>query len=296
GPRGIITLMGLLRAGARAVRQEAARWRPDVIHAHWWFPAGLQVRMSGTAVPYVVTLHGSDVRLIGKNPVARWLAARVLDGARRVTAVSSWLRLRAARPEARVLPMPVDVATFHADSTPRAPTRFVFAGRLNAQKGLDVALRALPQVPSHATLDVLGDGPWAATLRRDAERLGVAARVRWMGQGGAADLSAAFREATAVLMPSREEGLGLVAVEAQLCGARVIATRSGGLPDVVLPGGGVLVPVDDAEALAAAMTEALRMPVETASEEARALLLERFGPTAVARAYRAVYAEALSDA
>lgn len=295
GPRGLLSLVGLLRAGVRAVRHEVTRWHPDVIHAHWWFPGGLQVHLARTGVPWVLTLHGSDVRLIGANPVARWLSGRVLGSARRVTTVSEWLRHRAGHPSARVLPMPVDISTFHPNDVGRDPARFVFAGRLNAQKGLDVALGALSLVAPPATLDVLGDGPWAATLRRDAERLGIASRVRWMGQGSATDLADSFRSATAVLIPSREEGLGLVAVEAQLCGARVIATRSGGLPDVVLPDGGTLVPVDDAEAMAAAMRTMLDGAGGSVPATASGTLLERFSPSAAAHAYRGVYAEALSD-
>ena len=292
GPAGLATLAALLRSGTRAVRTEVRRWQPDVIHAHWWFPGGLQVRMARVEVPMVLTLHGSDVRLIGANPLARWLAHRVFTAARRVTTVSAWLRARAGLPDAEVLPMPVNVETFHSDATPRAAARFVFAGRLNAQKGLDVALRALAEVPAHATLDVHGDGVWSATLRRDAERLGLGDRVRWMGQGSAASLAQAFREATAVLVPSREEGLGLVAVEAQLCGTRVIASRSGGLPDVVREGGGTLVPAEDVPALTRAMTDALAHP-GAVSPDAHAALIARFSPAAAAAAYRAVYAAAL---
>lgn len=291
GPAGLATLVALLRAGARAVRAESRRWRPDVIHAHWWFPGGLQVRMARVDVPMILTLHGSDVRLIGGNPLARWLSRRVFAAAQRVTTVSSWLRARAGLSDAEILPMPVDVDAFHPDATPRAPARFVFAGRLNAQKGLDVALRALAEAPAYATLDVHGDGPWAATLRRDAERLGLGDRVRWMGQGSAAALAQAFREATAVLVPSREEGLGLIAVEAQLCGTRVIASRSGGLPDVVRDGGGTLVPAEDVPALARAMTEAITHP-GAVTAEAHATLAAGFSPGAAAAAYQAIYAEA----
>jgi glycosyltransferase involved in cell wall biosynthesis len=98
-------------------------------------------------------------------------------------------------------------------------------------------------------------------------------------------------------MPSREEGLGLVAVEAQLCEAPVVAYASGGLTDVVMPEhGGVLVPTGDIGELAAALARVLDDPVEAARDGARArrAMLERFSPDAVARQYAGWYAQAVA--
>ena len=98
-------------------------------------------------------------------------------------------------------------------------------------------------------------------------------------------------------MPSREEGLGLVAVEAQLCGAPVVAYASGGLTDVVTPGaGGALVEPGDIDALASALGLLVTNPVEADERGRRAhdRMLERFSPESVARGYLTLYEQAIA--
>ena len=98
-------------------------------------------------------------------------------------------------------------------------------------------------------------------------------------------------------MPSREEGLGLVAVEAQLCGAPVVAYESGGLTDVVrADAGGVLVPVGDIAALASAIASLVDQPADAARRGrlAHAEMLARFSPETVAQRYLECYRDAIA--
>ncbi|MDH5235321.1 MAG: glycosyltransferase family 4 protein, partial [Gemmatimonadota bacterium] len=142
------------------------------------------------------------------------------------------------------------------------------------------------------SLDVVGDGEDAAPLHALAEHLGVAGRVHWRGQLPRSEIPDVYRRAQALVIPSRDEGLGLVAVESQLARTPVIAYRSGGLPDVVSPEwGGTLVPAGDTRALADAMRNLAADP-EAAAEHgstARALMLDRFSPSAVAATYLEIY-------
>jgi glycosyltransferase involved in cell wall biosynthesis len=299
--RGKVALVGLLAGGSIALRGELERMDPDVIHAHWWFPAGLLALLAGSDVPLVTTLHGSDVRLARRVAMVHPLFRRVIRRSAAVTAVSTWLagEARAMAPGSAisVSPMPADTSTFQESGAERIHGRFLFVGRLNAQKGLADLLDAFAWVPPEATLDVIGEGENAAALRERAVALGLGSRVRWRGSLPRNELPAVYSTACAVIVPSRNEGLGLVAVEAQLCRTPVIAYRSGGLPDVVDPAwGGMLVPPGDTRALAAAMTGVLKHPEATSTQgaAARAKMLDRFSPGTVAASYRELYRRAVS--
>ncbi len=301
--RGKGALAGLLAAGSYAVHTEIERLEPDLVHAHWWFPSGLLALGSTTDLPLVTTMHGSDVRLARKVALVHPLFRKVMGRSAAVTAVSSWLagEARAMAPVARiaVAPMPADVTLFRDEPAERVKGRLLFVGRLNAQKGLGDLLEALAWTAAGTTLEVLGAGDDAAKLRAQAERLGLRDRVHWRGVVPRSELPAAYRRAQAVVMPSRNEGLGLVAVEAQLCRTPVIAYNSGGLPDVVSPEwGGTLVPPGDTRALAEAIDTLL------ASKDgglgfgaaARARMLDRFAPSSVAAGYVHTYRAVLPRA
>jgi glycosyltransferase involved in cell wall biosynthesis len=302
-PSGAAALAGLLGAGALALRRAAHG--ADLVHAHWWFPAGVQALAARTGLPLVTTLHGTDVRLARSRPAARAACARVLRASARVTAVSGWLAAEAAgfapdlaRPIA-VAPMPVDDQAFSPGPSGRPRDELLFVGRLDRQKGAEVALRALAKLTGPAAalpLRVVGGGPDEAALRRLAGDLAVAARVRWDGQVPQADLADRYRRAAVLVVPGRDEGFGLVAVEGQLSGAPVVAAASGGLLDVVDDGQtGRTFPPGQPEVLARTVEEVLADPEATArmAATARERAAARFGTAASASAYAAVYAEAL---
>jgi glycosyltransferase involved in cell wall biosynthesis len=302
-PGGALALAGLLGAGALALRRVGRG--ADLVHAHWWFPAGVQAMAARTGLPLVTTLHGTDARLAQSRPAARAACARVLRASARVTAVSGWLATQAAgfAPDlagrVAVAPMPVDDLAFSSGPADRPRDELLFVGRLDRQKGAEVALCALARLTGPAAalpLRVVGTGPEAAALRRLAGELGVAGRVRWEGQLPQAELADRYRRAAALVVPGRDEGLGLVAVEGQLSGAPVVAAASGGLLDVVADGRtGRTFPPGQPDAVARAVEAVLADPAGTArmAEEARKRAAARFAPAGAARTYAAVYAEAL---
>ena len=304
-PTGALTLGGLLGAGALAARR--AGRGAELVHAHWWFPGGVQALAAGTGLPVVTTLHGTDVRLARSRPAARAACARVLRASARVTAVSGWLADQAAafapglaRPVA-VAPMPVDDRAFSPGPGDRPRDELLFVGRLDRQKGAEIAVAALALLDGPAAglpLRVVGGGPEAAALRRLAGELGVAGRVRWDGQISKAELAGRYRRAAALVVPGRDEGLGLVAVEGQLSGAPVVAAASGGLIDVVADGRtGRTFPPGEPAALARAVESVLADRDATArmTRAAREEAAARFGCVGAASAYAAVYAEAIAD-
>ena len=318
---GKLALVGLLRALRRAVREQisaaAAAGDPyAVVHAHWWFPAALalwRARWVGDP-PLVVTMHGSDVRLATKVGASHGIMRAVLAQAAVRTAVSGWLADSASRiapaSTVAVSPMPVDVRHFGApnpapDGTPAARNGVLFVGRLNAQKGIADLLdaMAMPAMhafatnsgPSQAMLEVVGDGPDRDALMAKADALGITHRVRWYGALPQPALVPLYQGASVVAIPSREEGLGLVAVEAHLCGTPVVAFADGGLLDVVRPGhGGTLVTVGHTEALGTALVRLLadESLARRLGALAREEMLIRFSPASVADRYLAHYREA----
>lgn len=197
-------------------------------------------------------------------------------------------------PEARlaVLANPVDREALRAAATPprRAPgpgVRFVAAGRLHRQKGFDRLIAMMAEMPADAHLTIFGAGPEDAALTRQAESLGLAARVRFAGFAPAP--WADFAGADAFLLPSRWEGMPNAALEAFACGTPVIATPdSGGLPALAgdCPSGALRIATIPEDFLA----EMQRVRAAAPVEPRRDLLPEAFALSRVAARFAALLA------
>ena len=296
-----VTMLGFL--GADFAKSVMARRRvtPDLIHAHWWFPGGLVGTWLGglSHLPLVTTLHGTDVRLAKSVAVARPLFRHVITHSAKVTTVSHWLAgeldLLVPNRSPVVAPMPVATELFEPDdSIPR--DGILFVGRLNAQKGLDQLIRALAGMKTSSVLDVVGDGPARESLGTLATELGVADRVRWHGQVRQGELPKFYQRARVLAVPSIDEGLGLVAVEAALCETPVVGFRSGGTPDVVRDGStGILVEANNVPALSAALDDLVNNSARASSmgQSGRMYALANFAPESAAQKYLSIYQQAL---
>ncbi|HSJ62785.1 MAG TPA: glycosyltransferase family 4 protein [Gemmatimonadaceae bacterium] len=294
---GGLTLLGFLAAARRATTNASRAHRATIVHAHWWFPGGLAAA-SVTSLPLVTTMHGTDVRIARASGAARRAMRWVLTRSAACTTVSEWLaaRVREMAPAATplVAPMPAAVELF-TPGTRSADGPILFVGRFNRQKGVRHLLDAVARMRSRVPVRLIGAGPDGDRLRRQAGELGIAERLEWLPPQPQQALAEHYRQAAVVVVPSIEEGLGLVAVEAQLCGAPVIAAASGGLPDVVEDGRtGVLVPVAAPEPLARALDALLadREHAATLGRNGRAAALAKFAPEAVAARYEDIYRQA----
>ncbi len=285
---------------------------PDVVHVHYALPAApmalLALRMTGRrALPaLVVTLHGSDVTVLGRHAALRPLLLPVLERADAVTAVSRFLAGEAAalglsRPVA-VLPNLVDVDHFR----PRRPAEFrsflarpeeavlIHVSNFRPVKAVLDVIRvfALVRRRRRVRLVLVGEGPDALRAREEVEALGAAAEVSFLGLRP--DVAAILPAADVFLLPSLNESFGLAAAEAMACGVPVVASAVGGLPEVVVDGEtGFLRPPGDVEAMAEAVLslldhDELRLRLGAAAR-ARAELL--FAPAAVLPRYEALYRE-----
>ena len=226
----------LLASFVRAARRVDA----DLLHAHW-LPAGWVAESSGK--PYVVQVWGTDVELARRAP---WLARRVLRRARLVIAASNDLAERAralgAR-EVRVIPSGVELP--ERVGTEAEPAEVLYAGRLSAEKGVLELLDAAKGL----NLVVAGDGP----LR---DRIPFA-----RGFVPHDELQQLYARAAVIACPSRREGFGVACLEAMAHGRPVVATRVGGLLDLVVDGEtGIVVPPRDPAALRSALERLLADP------------------------------------
>jgi glycosyltransferase involved in cell wall biosynthesis len=274
---------------------------PEVVHAHWWFPNGVVGAWLGRLahVPLVTTLHGTDVRLARSVGVAKPMFAHVLKHSAAVTAVSNWLKEEAEAlvPGVHPIVAPMPVATdLFGPGLSRDGQRLLFVGRLMPQKGIEHLVHALASMKSQASLDIVGDGPGRASLTQLAQQLGVSSRIRWHGQLTHSELPALYQRAAAVVVPSVDEGLGLVAVEALLCETPVVAFDSGGLRDVIQHNKtGLLVKPGDRTGLARTLDDLL-VRDGRGSELGRAgrlYALSAFAPQSAARRYAGIYRQVL---
>lgn len=290
-------LAGFLGAEFAAATRVRRAFAPHLIHAQWWFPSGLVGTWAAglAGIPLVTTMHGTDVRLARARKYARPLLRRVAHQSRAVTTVSRWLadEVRDLVPGVTplVAPMPVATSLFHPNAT-RSSDRLLFVGRLNAQKGVATLLDAMARMRHEVALDLVGDGPDADSLKAQAATLGIADRLTWHGARPQTELPAFYQRASALVVPSLEEGLGLVAVEGQLCEAPVVAFQSGGITDTITHGEtGLLAAAGDVDALAAAMDRLFGDPELrfALGRAGRMAALGDFAPDAVARRYATLY-------
>jgi glycosyltransferase involved in cell wall biosynthesis len=167
----------------------------------------------------------------------------------------------------------------------------LIVANLIAEKGVDVALRALPQFPEDVTLWVVGCGGEAESLQALGRELGVAGRVRFLGPQQYVEPF--MQGADCLVCPSRwAEAAGLVNVEALASGLPVVASRIGGIPEYVEDGRtGLLFAPEDSEALAAQVLRLHGDPAfrQTLAHQARAAALERFSAHARMDDFLAVY-------
>jgi glycosyltransferase involved in cell wall biosynthesis len=170
-----------------------------------------------------------------------------------------------------------------SSSPPNRP-EVVCVGRLHLSKGQDVLLRALALLPESVGLVLVGNGPALAFYQALSTELGIAHRCRFVGTVPLADVPAFMARASVTVVPSRQEAFGMVNIESLAVGTPVVATRVGGIPEIVRDGlDGLLVPPDDATALAAAIGRVLETPGlrDTMSANGRQRFVHRYEQRAV---------------
>jgi starch synthase len=262
----------------------AAAASADLVHSHTWY-ANLAGHLASLlyGIPHVVTVHSLEPlrpwkaeQLGGGYALSSWCERTAVESAAAVIAVSRGMRddLLAAYPavpgeRVRVIHNGIDTDEYapdpatdvleHYGVNPGAPT-VVFVGRVTRQKGLPVLLRAAADIDPEVQLVICAgqaDTPEIEAEVGDLARSLRASRARvvWLsGMLAKREVIQLLSHATVFACPSLYEPLGIVNLEAMACGTAVVASRVGGIPEVVTDGEtGLLVPPADAPALARAI-------------------------------------------
>ena len=240
--------------------------------------------------PWVVAHH----TWIPRAGAAARLKRAVLSGAANI-AISGAIA-RSLPVDSTIVPNPYASDVFARDDGASRQRDLVFVGRLVSDKGVDRLVAALALLAARgvqAELTIVGDGPEAAALRRQADAAGLADHVRFEGWQAAAELVATLNRHRVLVVPSVwEEPFGVVVLEALACGCVPLVTRSGGLPDAV-GDCGLVVARDDPAALADGIEALLGDAAQQEVYRARAPAhLRRHTPDRVARDYLQVLSDA----
>jgi N-acetyl-alpha-D-glucosaminyl L-malate synthase BshA len=281
----------------------------DLLHVHYAIPHAISAYLAreilGGRPKLVVTLHGTDITVIGADPSFLPIVRLGIERADAVTAVSAALvretqdRIGVTK-HIEVIPNFVDPSRCDRDfaaahrrrlSADRAPI-LVHASNFRPVKRILDVLEIFRQViavhPAH--LAMVGDGPERPAAERFARDAGIAHRVEFLGN--VTPVEGVLGAGDIFLLPSQEESFGLAALEAMACGVPVIASNAGGLPELITHGqGGFVFPIGDTAAMAQAAIRLLGDGAELERQKtlARQRAADNFSTDRIVDKYEALY-------
>jgi N-acetyl-alpha-D-glucosaminyl L-malate synthase BshA len=306
---------------ANKIVQVARAERLDIVHAHYAIPHATaaylarqilaSTQSAGQLPPKVITtLHGTDITLLGSDPSYSETVAFCIQQSDGVTAVSESLKADTERElrlhsEIRVIPNFLDCSVHRRIDVPNLRARFAdesekiaihvsnFRRVKRVVAVIDVFARICGEVP--ARLLMVGDGPDLGDAVQRARSLGIAERVHFVGEQD--QVLPLLSISDVFLLPSAQESFGLAALEAMACEVPVVASRVGGLPEVIAhEETGFLHALDDPDGMAQSAIrvltdEKLHRRIVSA---ARRTVHERFCDEEIVPMYESYYQEVLS--
>jgi glycosyltransferase involved in cell wall biosynthesis len=251
-----------------------------------------------TRLPVVVSEHSSEFASTGISPGALRRARISFRRAAVVCPVSEYLRAQieahGIRANFRVVPNPVDTELFAPRAAPRTgPARMIAVAALQPAKGIAQLLEAVRGLRADFVLDLVGDGPSRAEYEELARQTGLTDRVVFHGLQPKRVVASLMQGADFLVLPSLGETFSVVAVEAMACGLPVLATRVGGVPELVDEQAGMLVEPGSAAALRAAIEHMLDHHGDYPRDLIREGAASRYSLDAVGDAWTAVYRSVL---
>ncbi len=297
---------------AVAIHDRTLKHELDLVHVHYAIPHATsawiarEMLQGERELPIVTSLHGTDITLVGQHPSFQAITQFSLQQSDGLITPSEFLRQKTHRDfgvpaeEIQVINNFVDTEVFrrgkepcHRSSLAPGGEKIVmhisnFREMKRVPDVVEVFARISETVP--ARLILVGDGPERPRVVQRVEELGVGGKVLFLGKHQSVD--ELLRCADLFLMPSRLESFGLAILEALSCGAPVISTRAGGIPEVVTDGeSGFLFPVGAVEEMAELGTRLLTDDAfwQRTSQAARTIAVERFSHEGIITQYEEYY-------
>jgi N-acetyl-alpha-D-glucosaminyl L-malate synthase BshA len=291
------------------------REKLDLLHVHYAIPHATTAYLaremlnSERSLRFITTLHGTDITLVGQESSFYAITKFSIEQSDGVTAVSSYLRDETYRAfgcvscDVRVIPNFVNLQEYRpsdpecrAQIAPSGHKVISHVSNFREVKRVKDVVRVFARIhrAMPATLVMIGDGPERIDAENEARELGVSQDVRFLGR---LDSVASLLQASDLfILPSQTESFGLAALEAMACGAPVVASRAGGLTEVIDDGvNGILEPVGSVEAMGRRAVELLRDPERHASLRAAAIAkAHHFSADQIVPMYEAFYQEVLA--
>ncbi len=286
----------------------------DLLHVHYAIPHATTAYLAREmlkrerSVQVITTLHGTDITLVGQEASFYAITKFSIEQSDGVTAVSNYLRDETYRAfgcgmcDIRVVPNFVNLQEYRPGEpgcrgkvAPEGHKVISHVSNFREVKRVKDVIRVFARVrrAMPATLVMIGDGPERMDAENEARDLAVMDDVRFLGR---LDTVASLLQASDLfILPSQTESFGLAALEAMACGAPVVASRAGGLPEVIDDGvNGILEPVGSVEAMGRRAVELLRDPEKYATMRAAAVAkAEQFSANTIVPMYEAFYRDVL---
>ncbi len=303
---------------AVALHDAVRKHELDLVHVHYAIPhatsawVAYEMLEGERDLRIVTTLHGTDITLVGLHPSFQAITQFSILRSHGLTAVSDFLKRETVRdfsvPESRVEVVPnfVDTRIYRPGLEPchratLAPDGEKIVMHISnfrpvkrVEDVVEIFARVLRQVSSRLVL--VGDGPDLPRARLKVEELGIRDRVVFLGEY--TPVQELLSCSDLFLLPSRSESFGLAALEAMACGSPVVASRVGGLPEVIIDGEtGHLCEVGDIDEMAAASTRVLSDDKhrKELSDAGRALAVKHFSSECIVPQYEEYYRRILES-
>jgi N-acetyl-alpha-D-glucosaminyl L-malate synthase BshA len=307
---------------ANKIVQVAREFRLDVIHAHYAVPHATAALLACQVLAstrdmrppvLIATLHGTDITLVGNDPSYSEIVAYSIEHSDHVTAVSQSLRdstreeLGVTR-DIQVIPNFLDCSIHRRQNLADLRRRFcpdagsklvIHISNFRPVKRIDLVMEIFDRIrqKTPARLMLVGDGPELGTVYRMGRQLGISHLVDAVG--AQEEVLPLLSIADVFLLPSAQESFGLAALEAMACEVPVVASRVGGLPEVIVDGvTGFLHEPSDVEAMAASAVALLTDPDlhRRIADAARERVFDQFCADRVVPMYEACYAQVTGQA